>query len=262
VTPGNPPERPATPPAADPAATWASFVAELEAQILPIYAGHERTFDAVGIHGRRHIGRAVVFAEYMARVYALKLHVPIDFAAIRLASAFHDLGREDNGTDIWESASAARCLAYLESSAWSARGRDWCNYTSRLILKGDARPEPPDLNWQILHDADVLEIMRPCCEHGGRAGFRSEHLRFLGEHDRLAPALPKAVQIRSRLIEEGWRWIKDTENTAADLVAASPFMPYLLATLAAGGDRYPNLASIVSSASGLDRSPDDVPLHQ
>ena len=64
------------------------------------------------------------------------------------------------------------------------------------------------MNKRIVHDADVLEIMRPCCGHGGREFFREKSLRFLGTKDERAVRNDK---IREQLIEEAWYFIRETE---------------------------------------------------
>ena len=53
----------------DPTHSWLDFIVELEQNILPCYKEHEATFDRWGIHGRLHIGRAVIFSEVMGRAY-------------------------------------------------------------------------------------------------------------------------------------------------------------------------------------------------
>ena len=177
----------------DPTHSWPDFMIELEQNILPLYQAHEATFDLWSIHGRLHICRAVIFSEVMGRAY-LAAGAAIDFYAVRRAIAFHDSARRGNGRDIWESQSAENCFTYLcarpEFASDPARGRKIAN----LILKeGDF-----DLSHRIVYDADVLEIMRPCCGNGGLAGFRREELHFGGRRDPQAGLLDNPSRIKRK----------------------------------------------------------------
>ena len=50
-----------------PSQSWSDFTSELRHNILPLYLHHEQTFDRRSVHGRMHICRAVLFAEWMCR---------------------------------------------------------------------------------------------------------------------------------------------------------------------------------------------------
>jgi hypothetical protein len=151
--------------------TWDEFGNQLERDIMPLYLQHETRFDDIGIHGRMHISRAVIFAEWITRYYIQHFSIPIDFHAVRMATAFHDAGREGNGPDYWEKESSNLCYTYLANKGFAP---DQARFTANLILKhGEYGIEK-----RIVHDADVLEIMRPCCGHGGRMGFKMKKLRF------------------------------------------------------------------------------------
>lgn len=173
---------------------WNNFLEEFKNDILPIYEKHEATFDTYNIHGRLHIARSIVFAEFMARYYN-DLGIKVDFNAIRYAVAFHDAGRQGSGVDLWEKDSAKLCFTYLSNKYDS----DYCTYVSNLIIK---KLDNSDTNKKIVTDADVLEIMRPVCGHGGIFGFRPEFLKFL----------PCKTQLRDKLIEDAWKFIKYTED--------------------------------------------------
>lgn len=227
--------------AADHISTWHSFINELQREILPIYLKHELTFDPLCVHGRIHICRSVIFAEFMARFYRINLSADVDFYAIRVATALHDSGRRNNGIDLWEADSARNGLEYIEASSNISRGTEYAEYVARLIEK---RGEM-DLAGRIVHDADVLEILRPCCGHGGIKGFRREFLYFAGENDSLASGAQEASEIRETLIQEGWNWINKTEAIKYRLLKSQTFMEDLLGVLAAGKDRYPLLATLL-----------------
>ena len=115
--------------------TWEAFCVELQSNILPLYEQHEKTFDFSGIHGRLHICRALIFAEFMIRYYAKNYTILPDYNAIRYATAFHDSGRKGNGTDIWESESAIKCSDYLKVNSNFSEVPSYCEYVGGLILK-------------------------------------------------------------------------------------------------------------------------------
>jgi len=155
--------------------TWEAFIDELEGDIFPYYVKHEKTFDRWSVHGRMHISRCLIFAECMTQYYLKHTDLSPSPSRIRYAVAFHDSGRQGNGWDVWEEDSADLCSAYLENKIPSSEARE----IGLMITKGRKNGWP--LDRRIVHDADVLDIMRPCCGHMGRDGFRKGALRFFRE---------------------------------------------------------------------------------
>ena len=162
----------------DPVKSWPDFVQELQRNILPLYRVHEATFDYGQIHGQMHICRAVLFAEVIARAYAAA-GAALDFYGLRTATAFHDSGREGSGHDYWESESEINCANYLIGQPAYARRPAAAKRAAHWISKAGRG----DLNHFIVFDADVLEIMRPGCGHGGLTGFHRSNLHFMGSKD-------------------------------------------------------------------------------
>lgn len=233
---------------ADNLASWELFIDELEQQILPFYRQHELRFDRFGVHGRMHICRSVMFAEWMARFYRTHTQTVIDVFAVRVAVAFHDSGRRANGIDLWESDSAANCVRYVNETAGAG---DYANAVGTLIEKKKKSAEPLK---KIVQDADVLEIMRPCCGHGGLAGFRREFLHFGGPEDLLAREVPGMAAKREALIQEAWRWIQSTEPLKASLANSPAHMRDLLKHLERERLKFPLLSDLLPrvSPAGLD----------
>lgn len=205
---------------------WQQFVTVLQRDILPIYARHEDEFDYPRIHGRLHICRSIVLAECMATLYSQ--FVEVDRFAIRYAIAFHDSGRQDNGIDFWEADSAANCSTYLQQKLLIDESR--AEYISKLIVKKETLV---DINEQITHDADVLEIMRLT----GRKGFKPFHLQF----GRDFPALK---ELKETLTNEAWQLIDITEQIKGRL-SPTTYLQDLI-TLA---QAYPLLASSLQSVT-------------
>ncbi len=188
---------------------WNEFISDLSRNIFPVYRKHELGFDPWGIHGRLHISRALIFSEFIARFYYKELGIEnIDFFAIRYAVAFHDSAREDNGEDLWESDSAELCYEYL-TKKFKQYDSDYCREVSSLIIKDETWSG----NKRIVHDGDVLEIMRPYCAPGGILGFRKKVLSFLSPEDGFVDhrIAKKHNNIREQLIQEAWKLIELTE---------------------------------------------------
>ncbi len=227
------------------AASWKPFIRELEEKILPVYQDHERSFDRTGIHGRMHICRAILFAEMMARYYQVQLDIDLNFYSLRIATAFHDSGRQDNGPDIWETASAERCYQYLVTDSPYAAGFTQNQPSARAISHWIDERGDRDIHQRILHDADVLEIMRPCCDHGGFAGFHSQSLRFGGDRDPNRKGFEDPENLRKAVIQEAWSWIQKTELLKENLSSSDVLMQDLLEILKSGRSFYPMLSVLV-----------------
>lgn len=216
------------------------FVPELQQNILPIYAKHESAFDPWGIHGRMHICRALIFSETMRRIYT-NIGVSVDAYAVWVAIAFHDSGREGNGPDLWEKRSAERCYSYLLQLPESM---DQCE--ARIISNRILKHGTWDLPQRIIHDADVLEIMRPCCGHGGLDGFRRDVLHFSGPRDPDGNFEDNAL-LREQLILEAWSFIQETENLKDHFSSSTTYMDDLLNCLRQQKKKYPCLSCVLDN---------------
>lgn len=227
--------------------SFLNYVAQLQNEILPIYRDHERYFDGYSIHGRMHICRAIIFGEWMMEQYQQSGCNSLDFEGVRLAIAFHDSGREGNGPDRWERESAENCFQYVikykkesSSEAEIIRAKTVAGYIYDL----DGPPHW-DVNRRIVHDADVLEIMRPCCGHGGIYGFRRGVLRFGNDRDDAKSYLQTPEDIREQLINEAWNWISLTEARKIGLAESTKYMEDLLSLLSENNNDFPLLSSIL-----------------
>ena len=220
-------------------ASWELFIDELEQKILPFYLQHELKFDRYGVHGRMHICRSVMLAECMARFYRAHTQTVIDFFAVRVAVAFHDSGRRANGVDLWESDSASNCVRYVYEVVGA---NDYAGDVGALIEKKKKSVDPLKM---IVQDADVLEIMRPCCGHGGLAGFRRGFLHFGGPDDLLAREVHGIAAQREALVQEAWRWIQSTEPLKASLAGSPAYMRDLLKHLERQRLKFPLLSDLL-----------------
>jgi hypothetical protein len=221
---------------------WKGFITELEEEILPIYLGHERSFDPWGVHGRMHICRSVLFSELMARFYYHNaMETAIDFYAVRVATALHDSGRQANGVDLWEQDSQRNCVEYVERRATGTTNAAYPSYVAGLIRK----QQSGEVAGWVVYDADVLEIMRPCCGHGGLDGFRRDYLHFLGGLDARAAGIEGAGDVREAFIREAWNWIQATEQVKLRLHKETRYMQRLLEKLEQEKEHYPRLSTLL-----------------
>jgi len=196
--------------------SWSEFAKIVQTEIFPIYTSHEEKFDQYGIHGKMHISRALIFAEVLSRCY-LSLGVTVDLLAVRLSTAFHDSGRQGNGTDIWENESVKICETHLMSRC----DDKYRSYIASLISKSTGEW---DVNKHIMHDADVLEIMRPCAGHGGISGFQRRYLNFASDRDPYFALFTDPITTREKLINESWKFIYKTENIKSGLVNSKHYL--------------------------------------
>ena len=216
---------------------WDAFIAAFDADIAPIYLAHEDDFDAPGIHGRMHVARCALFAEVMGRHYATRTSARPAMNDARYAAAFHDAARRANGPDMWDHESAAMCGDYAARHP-GLFSRD-AQAMAQLL---GAKPDPGAcLEAQIVHAADVLDIMRPCCGHRGREGFRAAALIFLGERDPVA----RDPDSRERLIEEAWQFIQASEARKDAMAASTRYLADLVEVLRAGRIEWPMLAQVL-----------------
>lgn len=213
---------------------WRELREALRRHVLPLYLEHERTFDAPGIHGRMHVCRCLLFGEFMCRYYLQHTMLRPALNDVRYAIAFHDAGRRENGPDLWGHESAALCAAHARRNA----GRFSRSPEEMAALVADKGSPGAAVEARIVHDADVLDIMRPCCGHGGREGFWEGKLCFLGPRD----AVPDAAT-RSRLIEEAWALIRATEQRKRDLRDSADYLAAVIAILSAHRKNWPMLAT-------------------
>ncbi|MFU8826710.1 MAG: HD domain-containing protein, partial [Brevefilum sp.] len=216
---------------------WTDFQTILVKEISPIYQQHEASFDFSGIHGRMHIFRAVIFAEWISRFYIFDQNVPVDIFAVRMAVAFHDAGRQGNGPDFWEKDSSQLCHDYLVQQRYD---QSYADFVAKLILKhGEYGIEK-----RIVHDADVLEIMRPCCGHGGFNGFKIKKFRFGRQGDPYFHQPETAKLLRERLVSEAWNFILETEAKKQTFRESSAYFEDLMKMLYEQSDEYPILSSV------------------
>lgn len=184
-------------------------------EIYPIYINHENTFDADKIHGVLHIARSIIAGHILAMRCQNEHGKGIDIFSILVAIAFHDSGRQGNGVDVWEHDSYMNCLKYLSTgnkgvflrgSMDSFDAQDKTHYAASLIFK--KAPSENDYTYMCVHDADVLEIMRPCCGHGGIQGFRRKELLLYKHFNKVDMEL---------IIKEWWKFIGETESLSQAL---------------------------------------------
>jgi hypothetical protein len=191
------------------------FVANtLEPQVFPVYRTDypkaRKSTDPYprAAHGCLHISRCLIYSEAMMSCYERTFNVApsrFDKLAIRLALAWHDAGREDDGVDLWEGQSALMAGDYAQAQGLSV---DFAHYVGSLIVheQRDAR----DPNAHLVQACDTLDVQRV---YRGRA-FERARLAFL--HPTGDPCVERVGaqgrSIREQLIAEADAFIQQTEG--------------------------------------------------
>jgi hypothetical protein len=139
------------------------------------YRKHEETFDLESFHGRFHIIRCLLLADAMHQYYET-IAITLDIEKSYYAILFHDMMRENNGVDLWESQSADKCFTFLKQNGYS---QQYAFQTSKMILKGNNTV----FEEQILYDVDVLDYHRFFNLPEERHLFEDFRLKFAGPND-------------------------------------------------------------------------------
>lgn len=178
-------------------------------RILDQYKAHEQNFDPTGINGRRHISRALVYANVLANFFRLQ-GAPVNSDVLYTAVGCHDAGRKGNGIDRCEKDSAIVATQHYDD-----RG-----ITNQSFLKkvGDCINSQPagsvkTLEGAILKSVDSMDIMRV----HGRENYRTELLWFMNTDARVGndPGQEKYVManhdLRDQMLNEVHAFIQATE---------------------------------------------------
>jgi hypothetical protein len=223
-----------------PAATRAGGLTAFKATHLPAlldkYRSHEETFDPEGLHGRRHVSRALLYANVLGNVVRAQ-GATIDSHALYTTTVLHDAGREGNGIDKWEADSAG-----IATQALTEMGVTDPSYLSHAAACVNSKA--PSKDWTIerglLKSADSLDIMRVT----GRDGFKPEFLWFMNQDVQLTSDkfLTVDASLRGKLIDEVASFIEATEPTVPSEAA-----------YARGEQELQALSMLPGSAETLDR---------
>lgn len=181
------------------------FRAKVMPEAMEAYESHEETFDPTGIHGRRHIGRSLIYANALANLFrerGAEVNADVLYGAV----AFHDSGRQGNGTDIWEKDSAKKLRQHYEG-----RGIDDHDFLRKAeaCIDSQADGRVKTLEGAILKSVDSLDIMRVY----GREGYRTDLLWFMNTDSRVGEELYVEADhgLRDALLDEIALFIAATE---------------------------------------------------
>ena len=130
----------------------------------------------------------------------------IDSYALYTTTAFHDAGRQGNGTDVWEEQSAEKAVEHMKG-----RGIDDPDYLKfgAASINSEAPKWQKSLEGGILKSADSLDIIRV----KGREGYRKDLLWFMFQDTRVGKNnyVKADADLRDKLIDEVARFIEATE---------------------------------------------------
>jgi hypothetical protein len=148
------------------------------------------------IHSHRHISRCIIYSDWFCDI----LNIPkdsIERLKLYLAISLHDIGREGELEDVWESKSK---YIYKE-------------YVSNIVDKNDVNKEGLLIDYEndkilsdIIHDVDCLDIMRYGTGRGGIMGFDKKYLRLMKDNPYL----------QDTFISTAWQLINYTDDINFD----------------------------------------------
>lgn len=160
---------------------------------LDAYLNHERQFDPSAIHGRGHIVRSYIFASALCSILE-EQNVPVDRNAVLCGITGHDIGRQGNGTDRWEGASAAATVnAMREAYGASAMGGAYEQAVTAGITHDSTTVDT--VEGLLIQSADSLDIVRLGLV------FDFSRLSFLHGRNGERPC-PAAQRLREGLVRE------------------------------------------------------------
>jgi hypothetical protein len=137
-------------------------------KIKALYEGHEMVFDPLRIHGWTHVYRCCFAAWHLRRLFPRLYSFSAADEVWLVVVALHDVGRENNGTDVWENKSTRICSDFLKSNFKLSIGE--AEVISACI--NGSEPEKYRGLRLLLCDADTLDYSR----FGPKAMFKPEHL--------------------------------------------------------------------------------------
>jgi len=137
------------------------------------------------IHSHRHISRCIIYADWYADLFNMAKD-DIQRYQLFFAIAFHDMGREGELEDVWESKSRQMCSDYLKQLKLDKYEVN----NNNLVLS------------HILHDVDCLDIMRSGTGRGGIMGFDKNYLILFREN----------TFMQNKLISNAWNLINLTDD--------------------------------------------------
>ena len=212
------------------------MVKPLTEEIFPLYIKHEKTFDGHQIHGRMHISRCIIYTMAMLNFYKRHKKANVDELASIYSIAFHDAGRRGNGVDVWEKDSQKLLYNFLRDKGY---GLLKALKFSRIVNK---ETKSDSLEARAILSSDCLDIMR--CRLGGIKSFRRNLLTFLNPAKDKAPSgltKDECKNIREKLIQEAWQFIKMTENKKVELTNSKTYFEDVLYLLESNQKKFPTL---------------------
>jgi hypothetical protein len=172
--------------------------------LLDKYRSHEQGFDPDGLHGRQHVSRALLYSNVLANV--MREHgATIDSHALYTTTVLHDVGREGNGVDHWETESSQAAV-----SALRAAGVTDPAYLDQAAACIDGKAPAKDwtLERGLLKSADSLDILRL----HKRENYNPDFLWFMKQDVEVAPGKFMEVdpKLRTVLIGEVEQFVAAT----------------------------------------------------
>ncbi len=159
---------------------------------------HKQLTPSRSHHGTMHCVRVALWTQLLSKVYEKlgreKTKNPILLAT---AGAFHDVAREEEGRDYWDTESSEALEKLFSHIKMSEQGQE---YTQAIKEKDPKNGKFSSDIQRIVHDADCLDIIRVV----GTSNFTKKHLCFYNFD-------PKQKSFCDQLVNEIGNFITMTE---------------------------------------------------
>jgi hypothetical protein len=145
------------------------------------------------IHSHRHISRCVIYCDWYANVLNISRD-SIDRLRLYFLASMHDIGREGELIDVWETKSYQM---YLHHIATIKIDNKYVNNKNEIIIYKNN-----NILTDIIHDVDCLDIMRIGTGRGGIMGFQKSYLNLFKDNS----------FIQDKMVSDAWQLINLTDG--------------------------------------------------
>lgn len=205
----------------------------------------EKTKVTRAIHGAMHASRTALWVLVLGRL-CQKKHIEIKDEEIYnaiLSAGSHDGGREDEGKDYWDEASAKILLAYLEVHTPLPKEKREELYNSVAHKDAGKIFEKTLPETCLLHDGDALEILRTGRFKFSRKDKEKKREEFnLSEliiFNRLEKIMSKEELVALFKEIRSFIWLTDTEHYKQQIEMEEKPLSYLMLLLSANKVKFP-----------------------
>jgi len=130
------------------------FKAEYYPEIMKLIESQRRMFPETKLHGFAHISRCLILTHVLCKLHGVDEENELKCL---IAIGLHDVAREDDGEDLWESQSGKIARGFCIGHGFD---NEFKNEVYKLITEKTDVNDLPNTNFVVCHDADCLDIIR------------------------------------------------------------------------------------------------------